>query len=498
MNKIIIDVGTYEDRVAVLEEDELTEIFHEKKDKNKIQGNVYKGRVVNVLPGMQAAFVDIGLKKNAFLYIKDATSKIQYRNGVDYKNLSIKEVLKQGQELIVQVIKEPYGSKGARVTTHITLPGRYLVLMPYNTYIGVSRKINSESERERLKELASKVQPDDMGLILRTASKDKSYEDLKSDIDYLLDIFHMIMKEKNTGTCPRIIYKDLDLPKRTIRDIFTKKIDQVFINNRDKYEEAIKMIELMSPKLKNRIYYIDSKDDLFNELEINSQIEYALERKVWLESGGYLVIDETEALTSIDVNTGKFVGSIDLKDTVFKTNIEAAKEIAKQLKLRNIGGIIIIDFIDMFNSTDEQDLLDLFKSELKKDRTKTTVIGMTGLGLVEMTRKKSRNKLSTQILESCPCCNGTGKIKSNGFLIAKIEKEINRIKNNTSANAILFELSTYKYKEIIKNYSQKIKSIQEENNIKIFFQENNDLKIDELKNKKIGKLENFIDKYLEI
>lgn len=486
MNKIVIDVGTYEDRVAVLEDDELIEIFHEKKDENKVQGNVYKGRVVNVLPGMQAAFVDIGLNKNAFLYIKDVLSKTQFRNGVDYKSLSIKDLVKQGEELIVQVIKEPYDSKGARVTTHISLPGRYLVLMPYNTYVGVSRKINKESERQRLKDLVNDIKPDDMGLILRTASKDKSIDELKRDIDYLVKLYVKIMAEENIGSCPRLIYKDLDLPKRAIRDIFTKKIDGVFINSKEKYDEITKLVNIMSPNLEERIDFVSDNENLFRELSIDAQIASALEKKVWLKSGGYLVIDETEALTSIDVNTGKFVGSINLKDTVFKTNMEAAKEIAKQLRLRNIGGIIIIDFIDMFNSGEVEELLDLFKKELKKDRIKTTVIGMTGLGLVEMTRKKSRNKLSTQVLSTCDCCNGTGKIKSSGFLLTKIEKEVERIKNHTSAYSVLFELNSYKLEDIAKNHEKIIKSIEEKNNIKISFVENNELNIDEIKNKKIS------------
>ncbi|MGO1368007.1 Rne/Rng family ribonuclease [Senegalia sp. (in: firmicutes)] len=497
MNKIIIDVGTYEDRVAVLEADELIEVFHEKKDENKVQGNVYKGRVVNVLKGMQAAFVDIGLSKNAFLYIKDALPKEQYINGVDYKNLSINDLVKQGDELIVQVIKEPYDSKGPRVTTHISLPGRYLVLMPYNTYVGVSRKINKENERQRLKDLANELKPEDMGLILRTASIDKSVDELKIDINYLVDLYSKIMAEENVGSSPRLIYKDLDLPKRTIRDIFTKKIDEVLINNKEKYDEILKLVKVISPNLKDRINYLEDSD-LFSELSINLQIESAIEKKVWLQSGGYLVIDETEALTSIDVNTGKFVGSIDLKDTVFKTNIEAAKEIAKQLRLRNIGGIIIIDFIDMFNSGEEDELIELLKRELKKDRIKTTVIGMTGLGLVEMTRKKSRNKLSTQVLSTCKCCKGTGKIKSTGFLLTKIEKEVKRVKNHTSSSAVLFELNSYKFEDIIKNHEKAINSIEENNDIKIFFKENNDLNIDEIKNKKMGRVKDLIDKGINI
>ncbi|MBS4537166.1 Rne/Rng family ribonuclease [Clostridium sp. D2Q-11] len=488
MNEIIIDVGLYENRVAIIEENELVEIFHERKEDKKIQGNVYKGRVVNVLPGMQAAFINIGLEKNAFLYVRDAVPKSMLNQNIDIKSLSIKDLVKQGQELIVQVIKEPYGTKGARVTTHITLPGRYLVLMPYNTYVGVSRKISSEEERERLKKVAESIRPEDMGLILRTASKDKTEEDLKQDIDYLVNIYSKIDRERNLGTSPRVIYKDFDLLGRTIRDMFTKKIDKILINDKNKYEDLLELSSNISPNLKSRIHYFERGDDLFKVTGIDSKIKSALDKKVWLKSGGYIIIDETEALTSIDVNTGKFVGSINLKDTVYKTNIEAAKEITKQLRLRNIGGIIIIDFIDMTNKEDEENLINVFKNELKKDRTKTTVLGITQLGLLEMTRKKSRNKLSTRLLSECPCCNGTSKIKSTDFLLTKIEKEAERVSIHTSAEGILFELNPFKLKEIIEDYKDMIEIIENHFNIKIYMVGNEDLKIDDLINKKMGRI----------
>lgn len=488
MNEILIDIGLYENRVAITEEKELVEIFHEEKENRKIQGNIYKGKVVNVLPGMQAAFINIGMEKNAFLYIRDAVPKSMLDKNINYKDLSIKDLVKQGQELIVQVVKESYGTKGARVTTHITLPGRYLVLMPYNNYVGVSRKINNDGERERLKEISHNIKPEDMGLILRTAAKDKTEEDLKQDIDYLTNIYLEIDKERNIGNSPRVVYKDLDLLGRTIRDMFTKKVDKILINDKNKYDELLKLSEFVAPSLKSRIHYFDKNDDLFKISGIDSKIRNALEKKVSLKSGGYIIIDETEALTSIDVNTGKFVGSINLKDTVYKANIEAAKEIAKQLRLRNIGGIIIIDFIDMINKSDESNLLDIFKNELKKDRTKTTVLGITQLGLLEMTRKKSRNKLSSRLLTKCPCCNGTSKIKTTNYLLNKIEKEVERISVHTSAEGVVFELNPYKAKEIMGKHKEIIQGIEEYYHIKIYIDEDKNIKIDDLINKKMGRI----------
>lgn len=493
MNEIIIDAGLNQNRVAILEDDDLTEIYHEIKDNKKIQGNIYKGRVVNVLPGMQAAFVNIGLSKNAFLYVKDALTKEMIDNNIDYKDISIKNLVKQGQEIIVQVIKEPYGTKGARVTTHITLPGRYLVLMPYSNYIGISRRITDEKERDRLRSIAEEIKPSNMGVILRTVSKDISEKDLIGDLNFLLKIFHKIEKKKNVGTVPRIVHKDLDLIQRTVRDLFNKNIDKLLINNKEKYNDIIELSEMISSTLKSRIELYNGDNDIFKEYGIEGMIKKALERKVWLKSGGYIVVDETEALTSIDVNTGKFVGSINLKDTVLKTNVEAAKEIAKQLKLRNIGGIIIIDFIDMFNKEDQDNLIHIFKKELKKDRTKTTVLGITHLGLLEMTRKKNRKKLSSRLLMECPCCNGTGNIQSYNKVITKIEKEIKRIKNHTNSEAILYELNSYMLDNIKENYQDNIDNIEKNYDIKIFLKENSDLKLDQIINRKMGSISEIND-----
>lgn len=497
MNQIIIDVGLQENRVAVLENDELVELYIEKDDNKRIVGNIYKGRVVNVLPGMQAAFVDIGLEKNAFLYVKDAIPKEMLSNKkINLKDISIRDVIKSGQEIIVQVIKEPFGSKGARVTTHITIPGRHIVLMPYTDYIGVSRRISDEAERNRLRDIVESIKPANMGLILRTASEGLEIEDFKDDIKFLLKVLHKIDSERNLGFAPRVMYKDLDLIHRTVRDMFTKNIQKLIINRRDEYKSIVELVEMISPQLKPRIEYFDSSHDIFGYFGIEQAINRALDRKVWLKSGGYVVIDETEALTSIDVNTGKYVGSINLEDTVLRTNIEAAKEIAKQLRLRNIGGIIIIDFIDMNNEYNEQEVLKILEDELKKDRTKSTVLGMTQLGLVEMTRKKVRSRLTTKMLMECPYCNGTGKVYSESSILSLIDKEIRRIKLHTSAEAVIIEVNTHTEEYLKGNNQYFIKKIEEEYGITLFIKASQSIHNNEIKVKNIGKID-FIKGILE-
>ncbi len=490
MSQIVIDVGLQENRVAVLENSELVELYIEEDDDKRTVGNIYKGRVVNVLPGMQAAFVDIGLEKNAFLYVKDAIPKEMLANKkINLKDISIKDVIKSGQDAIVQVIKEPFGNKGARVTTQITIPGRHIVLMPYTDYIGVSRRISNELERDRLREIIESIKPANMGLILRTASEGLELEDFKDDIKFLLKVLNKIDSERNLGFAPRVMYKDLDLIHRTVRDLFTSNVQKLIINSRDEYKSIVELVDMISPQLKSRVEYFDSSHDIFGYFGIEQAINKALDKKVWLKSGGYIVIDETEALTSIDVNTGKYVGSINLEDTVLRTNIEAAKEIAKQLRLRNIGGIIIIDFIDMNNETHEKEVLKTLENELKNDRTKSTVLGMTQLGLVEMTRKKTRSRLTTKLLKECPCCNGTGKVYSERTVLSLINKEVKRLKLHTSAEAAIFEVSIHIEEYLKKNSNSFINKIEEEYGIKLFIKGNYAIHHNEIKVKNIGKID---------
>lgn len=421
--KIIIDSQHGQTRVAFLENDDLVEMYIDSGDNERIAGNIYRGKVANVIPGMQAAFVDIGLEKNAFLYIGDintdkavfefAGSKAKVEESL--QSLSIGDILKEGQEITVQVMKEPIGTKGARVTTHITLPGRLVVLMPTVNYIGVSRRIEDEGERQRLKAIAERVKPQSTGLIVRTAALDKNEEDLRPDVELLAKLWSQIEEKEQKGRVPRLLYKDESLIYRTIRDFFTADVDRLIINDYEEYKKVLDWIELISPAYKEKIEYFEPVHNIFEHYSLEGKIEKFINKKVWLKNGGYIVIDPTEALTVIDVNTGKYVGGINLEDTVLSTNLEAAEEIARQIRLRDIGGIIIIDFIDMETQEHRQQVIDILKAALKKDRTKTNVLGFTGLGLVEMTRKKVRERLTAALLKPCPYCNGTGKVYSENM-----------------------------------------------------------------------------------
>lgn len=441
MNEIIVDVSFDQARVALLEDEELNEVYIERFGSKRNVGSIYKGRVENILPGMQAAFISIGLEKNAFLYVKDAFMGYENvdRASGSSENMSIKDLLKKGQEVMVQVVKEPLDGKGARVTTNITLPGRYMVLLPNANYVGISRRIENEEERNRLREMAIAIKPGDMGLIIRTASEGKGPRDIKKDLRFLLKLWGVIKKKGRTYNAPRLIHRDLNLVLRTVRDMFTRDIDRLIINSQSEYEKVLELLNLISPQLKKRVVLFDRAENIFDYYGVEPKIISALSRKVWLKSGGYIVIDKTEALTSIDVNTGRFVGSLNLKDTVLKTNLEAAHEIAKQLRLRDIGGIIIVDFIDMDTNRDNKLVLDRLKDSLKRDRTRSNVLGMTHLGLVEITRKKVGRRIDSILQKECPFCEGTGRVLSEETMANRIERELNRIFSDTDDEAALIE-----------------------------------------------------------
>lgn len=409
MNLILIDIKKDKNSIAIIEEDRLVEFYIEEENE-KILGNIYRGKVVNVLPGMEAAFVDIGEKKNAYLYIKDALPKL-----VDYKeDVSIKDIVKVGDDLIVQVIKEAIGTKGPKITTHITIPNRYIVLTPYSNKISISRKIEDENEIKRLLNIGGNIKKDDIGMIFRTASQGVESIKLEEELKFLLDLYSKIEREKNFSPSPKLIYKEIDILNRIIRDIFINFKGKLIINNKEKYKDILNLVQYINPESHKNIELKDGKD-IFKSHNIYDEIEKALNRKVPLKSGGYLIIDEMEALTAVDINTGKYIGSLDLESTALETNLEAIEELTRQLRLRNIGGIIIIDFIAMNNQDDEELIMEKLEEELKKDRTKTSVVGMTKLGLVEMTRKKVRNRLSWGYFKTCPHCNGSGKILLNNI-----------------------------------------------------------------------------------
>lgn len=439
LKEIIINVQEEETRVAVLEDRVLMEIYIERSHNQRLVGNIFKGKVENVLPGMQAAFVDIGLEKNAFLYVEDAqpTRNPEVNHQTGY-HVNIGDVLKQGQEIIVQIVKEPIGTKGPRVTTHITLPGRYLVLMPTVDYVGISRRIESEKERERLKELASRVKPEGMGVIVRTVAEGVEEEEFQQDIVLLSKLWRKIQSRAANCAAPNSLHRDVELVQRMLRDIFSEDVDRLTVDSRSEYEKTLEILDMIDPKLKLKVC-LNERENIFEDYGISVELEKALKKKVWLKCGAYLVIDQAEALTAIDVNTGKFVGSTTLEDTVLKTNLDAAVEIARQLRLRNIGGIIIVDFIDMVAEDHRNQVLAVLEEQIKKDKTKTNILGITQLGLVEMTRKKVRPSLADVVQKPCPYCEGRGKVLSEETVSIKLKSQIYQLAKQTMAETILVE-----------------------------------------------------------
>lgn len=438
LKEILINVGEEETRVAVLEDRQLVELYIERAVSQRLVGNIFKGRVENVLPGMQAAFVNIGLEKNAFLYVEDAVPARAPEGQPALSGANIGDILRPGQEVIVQIVKEPIGTKGPRVTTHITLPGRYLVLMPTVDYIGISRRIESDRERERLKEMAARLKPEGMGVIVRTAADGVEEEELRQDVQLLSRLWRKIQQRASHGPVPALLHRDLELVQRILRDVFTEDVARLTIDSRPEYEKVLDLLDITGPKLKFKVF-LDERDDLFRLYGIEAELERALRRKVWLRCGGYIVIDQAEALTAVDVNTGKFVGSTNLEDTVLRTNLEAAVEIARQLRLRNIGGIIIVDFIDMQQEEHRRQVLQVLEEEIKKDKTKTNILGITQLGLVEMTRKKVRPSLSEVLQRPCPYCDGRGKVLSEETVGIHFRNYICDLARRTSADTILVE-----------------------------------------------------------
>lgn len=486
VKEIIVDVGAEETRVALLEDKELAELYIEKNHNDRLVGNIYRGKVCSVLPGMQAAFIDIGYEKNGFLYVGDAIPQKEYYEegedaNLDYKGYNIEELLRPGQEITVQVTKEPFGTKGPRLTTHITLPGKHMVLLPDADYVGVSRRIESESERNKLRKIAEKLKPKGMGIICRTVSEGKTVEDFSSDLSFLMKLWDKVKAKEKSGAVPRCIYRDENIIFRSIRDFFTVDVDRFIINDRAQYNKVLEVVDMISPALKLKVQYFSKNYDLFEYYNVEYQITKAVSRKIWLKCGGYIIIDKTEALTVIDVNTGKYVGKSNLEQTVLKTNIDAAKEIAKQLRLRDIGGIILIDFIDMHQNENRQTVMETLKTALKRDRTKTTVLGMTSLGLIEMTRKKVRQELDSMIHIDCPYCNGSGKILSPETVARNVEKKLHQYFNETIASAVEISVHPSVAEIFSMEDNDVVERLEKDYSKKIFIKASNAVRNEEIK-----------------
>ncbi len=452
-SEILINITHGETRVALLQGGQVIEFYVERRRDASFVGNIYKGKVVKILPGMQSAFVDIGLEKAAFLYVADIqTETDEYAPMFEEKEKDssidlfprrsraetpIDEVLQDGQELLVQVSKDPIGSKGARATSYITLPGRYLVLMPNVEHVGISRRIMDEEERIRLTEIVQRIKPEGYGLIIRTASEDSPEEDLKKDLAFLVLLWENLQRKKDRVPARGLLYSDLDLVTRSIRDLMSQDVERLVIDSREEYDRVIEFVQTYFPKLLNKIELYEAAEPIFDAFGIELDISRALGRRVWLKSGGYIVVDQTEAMTVIDVNTGKFVGKEGLEDTILKTNLEAVKEIAYQIRLRNLGGIIIIDFIDMDIIENREKLFNAFSEAMKKDRAKNTILHVSELGLIQMTRKRVRESLGRTLCTTCPYCEGKGFIRSPDTLSYEILRTIKKMARHGSTKIII-------------------------------------------------------------
>jgi ribonuclease G len=472
--KMLIESDPHQTRIAVLEDDRLTEIFVERHRHRGLVGNVYKGKVTRVLPGMQAAFVDVGLERDAFLYVSDVASDVEAMEELELGEAgteeppspanaggpppSIDDLLKPGQEIIVQVVKDPLPNKGARISTHITLPGRYLVLLPTVRHFGVSRRIDDEAERERLLGVLGQLPLPGGGLIVRTVGEGKGREEFESDLSYLSRLWDKVRHRAGRVTAPTLLHQDLDLALRVVRDLLRQDFSVLWVDGAETYERIVEFLDQVQPALVGKVKLFRQEATLFEQFGIEDQIEAALKSKVWLKSGGYIVINPTEALVAIDVNTGRFVGQSNLEDTVLQTNLEAVQEIVRQIRLRDLGGIIVIDLIDMGVEEHRAQVFASLDQELRKDRAKTKLLNISEFGLVEITRKRSRANLERLLTQPCPYCAGRGRIKSLATICLNLRRELLRLRGRIGHGELLLRV----HPEIARALQQEERAILDE------------------------------------
>jgi ribonuclease G len=434
--EILVNITPQETRVAILENGMVHEIYIERRRSKGLVGNIYKGKVARVLPGMEAAFIEIGLERAAFLHVSDVA---QARQGGNNGPAHVNQVLREGQELLIQVIKDPLGTKGARLTTNITIPSRYLVFMPNTVNVGVSSRIESEEERERLRNmlLSQDECAQDTGYIIRTAAEVATTESIASDVTYLNRLWEAVNQKATEVQAGSVVHKDLPLYLRVLRDMVDEDLEKIRVDSRETYTIMKEFALTYVPEVADVIEHYPGERPIFDLHGVEDEIHKGLERKVHLKSGGHLIIDQTEAMTTIDVNTGAFVGNRNLEETIFKTNLEAAQAIARQLRLRNLGGIVILDFIDMTEEEHKRQVMRALEKALEKDHARTQVCEVSTLGLVEMTRKRTRESLEHVLCTACPTCEGRGTVKSAETVCYEIFREILREARQFDAKELL-------------------------------------------------------------
>lgn len=493
--EIIINSTNEETRIAILEDSKLVELFVERPEYERMVGDIYKGKVSRVLPGMQAAFIDIGHDQNAFLHFSDVTASYQdyfidYDEEEDAQNHKARQVnekfdvaknLKKGQDILVQIIKEPISTKGCRVTAEVALPGRFVVLIPGKPNVGISRKISDRKERRRLKEIAKQILPSNFGLIIRTVAEGKQDKLLKKDLNKLINTWKKLEKKMRAQPAPVLIYKDMAMASSIIRDLFTADIDRVVLDSRRLMREIVNYTKYVAPQLVNKISYHKSRNPLFDDFKIENEIENMGGNKVWLRNGGYIIIEQTEALVSIDVNSGKFIGRKDHESNSLKINLEAAREIARQARLRDLGGLIVIDFIDVLEEDNKRKIFKELKKEFAKDRSITKIEGISRFGLIEMTRQRVRPSVLHTINDSCPVCNGTGLVPTLNTSVSAIERWIQRYRSGKGDRRITIHVPEDVYRYLNQGrYNRRLK-LMWKYWIKIRLVKNSNLKFGEFK-----------------
>ena len=460
MKKIIIETLISSEKTAIVKDNKLVELLID--ENNKLVSNIYRGIVKNVKAGLEACFVDIGMEKLAYLPLKKDSN------------------IKSGMDIMVQINKESVGTKGPKLNLEVSLSGRYLVYIPSNDRITISNRLQDENERFRLKKIVKNLVGKECGIIIRTEAAGCSEEELEKDFIELKEKYDSITKEFKLGIGPKLLYKELDASVKYVKDNVDEDVTEIVVNDSNKYEEIKNILKSIDKNYLSKLKIIENQD-IFDLYKVQSQIDKALNKKVWLKSGGYLIIEKTEALTVIDVNTGKFTGSSNREDTVYKTNEEACIEIARQLKLRDIGGIIIIDFIDMVKKKNKENLLKILNSELKKDKRKSEVLGLTRLGLVEVARRRERNSISEYYLDECSMCDGNSTTKSINYIMDELEKEISRIKLHTCYNHVKIQLNPIVLNKIKVNYTSLINKISKKYEVNILLEENKEITYEKYK-----------------
>jgi ribonuclease G len=453
MKEIIINILDEEKRIAFLEDSKLDEFYIEREEGEQLVGNIYKARVINIKNAIQAAFVDIGIEKNGFLHVSDVEPDVALFKEMEGeeevmprelpspaqmpKHESISSLLKENQEVLVQVMKGPIGTKGVRLTTNISIPGRHIVLLPNTKLQGVSRKIADREERMRLKKILHELKlPPEMGIIVRTVANGISQKDLYREFRHLLWTWKRIQRRIKITKTPGCVHSELDLVLRTVRDSLTEYVTRVVVDSKREFKRIRKFVSIFLPKFKTRVELYDEITPIFEKHGIEKDLQKIFSRKVWLKSGGYIVIDQTEALISIDVNSGKYVNTKDMEETALMTNLEAAKEIGRQLRLRNVGGIVILDFIDMESGTHQKLVMKELKDSLSKDKAKINIYPFSKLGVVELTRQRVKESIAREVFQPCPYCHGDGRVKSVETIMIEIKRKLQQWLQNTNAKSV--------------------------------------------------------------